>query len=393
MKNKIYLILILICKISFSQDYSSVIKIISDPEPTDFLDRFWGITDVGYIDIFIKNKELRYTTKINHYSENTTEAIPIKDNTIQIEGEWYQLVVFIKDYKEYKRNQVALYRDNKIFIANTYNVSTPYRYVSFLKLKKEELINLTPKELKLMRNEIYARHGYIFKKGGEMDRFYSSESWYTPTTTKITLNEVEKHNTKLIISIETQKNKVSKILTKAEKNTIFNKTVKSKFGINFNIRRAYKCLDQSGTYFLALAENSPKNSIKAIYLKQTQNGLLEQWKAIDNIIDTEEEIWFFTRYFDIKDIDNDGIIDPIIIYGTSTPEEGNDESRLKILMYYKNKKVAIRHQNCDLDDCRYTQIDKDFYSLPISIQKHVDRIMQLISENNHSTFNRYAIEN
>lgn len=392
MKNKIFLLLIFTPIIILSQDYSSVLKIVTDPEPTDFIGRFWGITDKGYVDVYIENNELRYTTKINLFSEDHSESIAFKDNAIQIENKWYNLVVFTDSFKEFKRNQIALYRDNKIFVAGVHNNLVPYRYVSFLKIKEEDITSFTPKELKIMRNEIYARHGYIFKKYGEMYRFYKGETWYNPTRQNVKLNDVEKYNTDLIRKIEANKNKVSKILTETEKNTVFNRVVKRNYSINFNIRRAYKCTDTSGLYFIALAENSPKNNIKAVCLKKTKEGLLKQWSMKDNVVQEEKEIWFFTRYFDIKDIDKDGILDPIIIYGTSTPENDNDNSRLKILIYYKNNKIAIRHQNSDMDEGRYTQVDDAFYKLPKSIQYYVDNLINKISRNNHATFNQYPLK-
>ncbi|WP_261777556.1 YARHG domain-containing protein, partial [Salmonella enterica] len=35
-------------------------------------------------------------------------------------------------------------------------------------------------DLKIMLNEIYARHGYIFRPGGEMERYFRQQSWYRP---------------------------------------------------------------------------------------------------------------------------------------------------------------------------------------------------------------------
>ena len=52
-------------------------------------------------------------------------------------------------------------------------------------------------ELFIARNEIYARHGYIFKKKN-LSKYFSSKEWYRPKKSKIRLNAVEVYNVKLI---------------------------------------------------------------------------------------------------------------------------------------------------------------------------------------------------
>ena len=68
-------------------------------------------------------------------------------------------------------------------------------------LTQEELQGYNSQELRLMRNEIFARHGYRFKSQ-ELTRFFSEKSWYKPTTTEVTLSSIEAENVKLIKSLE-----------------------------------------------------------------------------------------------------------------------------------------------------------------------------------------------
>lgn len=49
---------------------------------------------------------------------------------------------------------------------------------SLLRLSKAYLQTLSKTELKLMRNEIFARYGYQFKKGGNMNTHFETKSWY-----------------------------------------------------------------------------------------------------------------------------------------------------------------------------------------------------------------------
>ena len=57
---------------------------------------------------------------------------------------------------------------------------------------------------KIIRNEIFARHGYIFKSGGEMDKYFRSKKWYIPKFNNINhlLSDIEKHNIQLIKQLE-----------------------------------------------------------------------------------------------------------------------------------------------------------------------------------------------
>lgn len=65
-------------------------------------------------------------------------------------------------------------------------------------LTENDLKNLSAKELTYARNEVYARHGYLFE--GELDSYFRSKSWYQPgnDNAKIIINSVEEANVKLI---------------------------------------------------------------------------------------------------------------------------------------------------------------------------------------------------
>jgi cytoskeletal protein RodZ len=70
------------------------------------------------------------------------------------------------------------------------------------KLTNADLIKLAPNELRLARNEIYARHGLVFKSS-DLTIYFSSKSWYKPNPAYGgELNDVEKYNLSLIKSKE-----------------------------------------------------------------------------------------------------------------------------------------------------------------------------------------------
>ncbi len=66
-------------------------------------------------------------------------------------------------------------------------------------LKTADVENLAKSELELMRNEIFARHGYCFAKKNLRQQF-ENESWYVPNTVDIKgfLTDIEKKNIALI---------------------------------------------------------------------------------------------------------------------------------------------------------------------------------------------------
>lgn len=58
-------------------------------------------------------------------------------------------------------------------------------------------------ELKIMRNEIFARHGYIFKTN-DMRKYFNNQSWYTPLYDNVDnkLTTIERQNIKFIKQYE-----------------------------------------------------------------------------------------------------------------------------------------------------------------------------------------------
>ncbi len=66
-------------------------------------------------------------------------------------------------------------------------------------LTEKDVENLKNEELRLMRNEIYARHGYSFKLA-DMREHFDKLDWYMPMAVDITpaLTKIEKNNAALI---------------------------------------------------------------------------------------------------------------------------------------------------------------------------------------------------
>jgi len=70
-------------------------------------------------------------------------------------------------------------------------------------LKEEDVENLLKSDLEVMRNEIFARHGYCFKKK-DLREMFEDKDWYVPNTVDVKkdLTEIEKKNIVLIKKYE-----------------------------------------------------------------------------------------------------------------------------------------------------------------------------------------------
>ena len=80
-----------------------------------------------------------------------------------------------------------------------------YWFTSERELTEEELRKYSKTDLKIIRNEIFAAHGYIFKTSA-IKEYFSSKKWYVPRFDNVDgrLTEIEKKNIDLIRKAESQ---------------------------------------------------------------------------------------------------------------------------------------------------------------------------------------------
>ena len=188
------------------------------------------------------------------------------------------------------------------------------------------------------------------------------------------------------------------LLTDKQVQTLFPHEILKEIGVTFPIRKVYAFQDKLGKQYLIISENNT-NPDKATSIKAF-NVLLKEdtppqvlWTITDAIDDTEQAMWFYTRYISLTDLNNDGYIDPIVLYGTESQYgEPYEENRVKFIIYYLGKKTAIRHQNSSLDDGRHTQIDRSYYKLPSALKKKIRSIVATLEEREHALFNTETIE-
>jgi len=91
---------------------------------------------------------------------------------------------FSKPYTDLK----AIERENYIFSHRVF--------------EKEELIHKTEEELDIIKNEIFASHGYVFTTK-RWQEYFETKSWYIPSDKDAVnkLTAIEKKNIELILSI------------------------------------------------------------------------------------------------------------------------------------------------------------------------------------------------
>jgi hypothetical protein len=70
-------------------------------------------------------------------------------------------------------------------------------------LSSSELSSYSTKQLRYIRNEIFARHGYLFKSA-DLNQYFRSQPWYKAQGKSISLSEIEQLNVILIKGLENE---------------------------------------------------------------------------------------------------------------------------------------------------------------------------------------------
>ena len=92
---------------------------------------------------------------------------------------------------------------NEVFNTETVDDENPYEWLSQRAVTAADLSGKTAGDLRLMRNAIFARHGYIFKTK-DLQEYFQNFSWYTPRYADVTamLSPLEIKNIEFIKKFE-----------------------------------------------------------------------------------------------------------------------------------------------------------------------------------------------
>ncbi len=190
------------------------------------------------------------------------------------------------------------------------------------------------------------------------------------------------------------KNVHATIVNAEETKSLLNDSIRESLGITYPIFRVYTYTDASGKNYSVMTESNDRifadgdtlnTQIKVLHLLEEGGQLRKLWEVNDQIQGEESFIRLWTKFVDFADRDGDGLVEPIVVYGTSALN-GYEDGRIKILICCKGQKVAIRHQNGTLDFERVTMLDRAFYQLPTAIQDAVKEKVVLMEENDLAIF-------
>lgn len=131
-------------------------------------------------------------------NEDTPERVLVLD--------WYTVDVYTGEGTDFNGNYIDI-MDPPESSTNSYiDDEYIFPYSNSQYLTDSDLWSMSSEELRIARNEIYARYGRMFKDQG-LQNYFNSKSWYTPSVrpedfNEQWLNEYEKANAKLIKSFE-----------------------------------------------------------------------------------------------------------------------------------------------------------------------------------------------
>ena len=136
---------------------------------------------------------------LQKYSDDWDESQILEE--LQKRNTYHDYCSFYPEYVRYMENVMEV-RDISMNIYPIYATDTRYYQAS-------DFSNVPPLIIHLAKNEIYARHGYIFKNQ-DLNAYFLSQLWYLPefdseTFDSSVFNEYENANLQLLVQLDTYK--------------------------------------------------------------------------------------------------------------------------------------------------------------------------------------------
>lgn len=173
-------------------------------------------------DLYMSESTVKGSYYYDKYGPNNRLTLRNAYEKVKSYGEIYVLQEYDANGREIGVFRVDEERSNNEHIEGTYinissgkempfvltlrqsKISSPYGYAAGRRILTEsELSGFSKEELRVLRNEIYARHGHIFKSE-DLTNYFSRFSWYDPDTENAfnRLSDIEKKNIDKIKSME-----------------------------------------------------------------------------------------------------------------------------------------------------------------------------------------------
>lgn len=141
------------------------------------------------------NKDFEFLgfSKIGHFDNN--DVIALKNSTLEYKKNNF----IVQDYIE-----LSIYDPKYIKLQTWFGHEISLYFTGFRSLSayRSLLAKMSKSELRLLRNSIYAWHGYKFQSK-ELTEYFSNYIWYIPdSNNEIILSDLEKDNIKIIQEYE-----------------------------------------------------------------------------------------------------------------------------------------------------------------------------------------------
>lgn len=148
--------------------------------------------------------------------------------------------------------------------------------------------------------------------------------------------------------------------------------------------------DNSGDYVVYLTGSADSrydsktlsSKIGSYLFKINAGSTLEAKGTVsDGALEEMASLQWWTKLTELTDIDGDGLVDPILVYRLydvgDNGEILNDryQGRLKIIVFHRGAKAAIRATTGVLDDQRSTTASALYFKLPPVLRTHLERKM------------------
>lgn len=139
-------------------------------------------------------------TQLAEVVKDKSKIQPGTDWLIEGESFWDLETETTYEYKYLKINDCSV---SPLTTKNEVNPERDFEIASKKLLTAKDFKSLTKEELRLMRNEIFAAYGYIFKSK-DLSEYFRNQSWYSPEIDDVTaqLSDIEKLNAQRIIEYE-----------------------------------------------------------------------------------------------------------------------------------------------------------------------------------------------
>lgn len=163
--------------------------------------------------------------------------------------------------------------------------------------------------------------------------------------------------------------------------------------------------DNSGDYVVYLTESGDRrydgetlSSKIGAYLFKINAGpaLALKGTVSDSALEGMAGVQWWTKLTELNDIDGDGLVDPILVYRFYDSDNGEMlsapyEGRLKMIVFHRDAKAAIRAITGNLDRQRSTTASPPYFKLPPVLQTHLVRKMKRMYDEHQFGFdNSYA---